>query len=556
MSLETEEVAVSEIKAGQPFGLDTALVATIDWDLSLKRVSHDVRSDFVYAPHLNFIYSRAGNEVIHTLKSQLKAGSYSPGMPLTIEVPKSFRIHVITPNPRLGPNFSRPGSILLPVDRLFYQALADEAAQVIDKKTDASRSFSHKLDPANGASMFLPTRTCWSNLQTALKNHSQNADALYVVKVDVANFFGSLNQHILINVLSDSGYPKALNSRLEAILTGFASERSSRGILQGMYPSDLFGNFYLAPIDSVLKEHGVASARYVDDIYVFVDSMKSADRLMRELIPALRNYDLVLNEAKSRIIPKSLLITEEPDLEALFSDAVEEISSQIEDDDFDADYGFQSEWDEAEPSDDDGETDDETEGEELELVATKLLFNSIEEYPGHEESIERFCLPLFAKAESDYAVEHVLKDAFRRRPAMTQIFASYLATFIEDEHVRIFLLKCLADEALVDWQKMWVVAALSQVESAPDSYVSVMMQIAKDGSRHDALRAAAAVYIGRFGDHARRKALVALYPAVTHYIQAAIYFSTRTWPPIERTNIKSWSAHGDLHKLVAAALKV
>ena len=30
------------------------------------------------------------------------------------------------------------------------------------------------------------------------------------------------------------------------------------------------------------------------------------------------------------------------------------------------------------------------------------------EYPGHEESIERFCLPLFAKSGSDYAGDHVL----------------------------------------------------------------------------------------------------------------------------------------------------
>ena len=36
--------------------------------------------------------------------------------------------------------------------------------------------------------------------------------------------------------------------------------------------------------------------------------------------------------------PKANLITEEPDLEALFNNAVEEISNQVEDDDFDADY--------------------------------------------------------------------------------------------------------------------------------------------------------------------------------------------------------------------------
>jgi hypothetical protein len=538
---------MGDIKSGEPFGLDASSIAKIDWNLALKRVMHDVRSDFIYAPHLNFLYSRAGDSLIQKLKAELSAGIYSPGVPLTIEVPKSFRISVATQIKRLGPNFSRPGSILLPRDRLFYQALADQATPIVVAKTDGTRSFSHKLAPEGGPNMFLPTRTCWSAMQKALKEYSADDELEYVVKVDVANFFGSLNQHELINVLSDSGYAKPLHSRLEAILTSFTGDRSSRGILQGMYPSDLFGNFYLAPIDTVLAEHGVPSARYVDDIYVFVKSMNAAGALMRELIPALRSYDLTLNEAKSKIILKSSLIAEEPDLEALFSDAVEEISSQIEDDDFDADYGFQSEWDE------DSEDEDEK-SEDLELKATKHLFDSIEDYAGHEENIERFCLPLFAKASSDYAVDHVM-DAFKKRPAMSQIFSSYLANFLESEAVRNFLIGLLQDYSLVDWQKMWVLAALSQVPKASDAYVKVAMDILKDGDRHEALRGAAAVYVGRFGEHPRRKALVALYGSVSPYVQSAIYFSSRNWPGVERSNAKaSWGSHNPLNILVTAAL--
>jgi hypothetical protein len=52
--------------------------------------------------------------------------------------------------------------------------------------------------------MFL--RTCWSALQKALQEHGESKELEYVVKVDVANFFGALNLHELINVLSDSGY--------------------------------------------------------------------------------------------------------------------------------------------------------------------------------------------------------------------------------------------------------------------------------------------------------------------------------------------------------------
>lgn len=413
-------------------------------------------------------------------------------------------MRVIVPSKRLGPNFSRPGSILLPTDRLLYQALADQAAPIIDKKTDHTRSFSHRLAPPDSAAMFLPTRNCWSALQKALAKNAESDSVRYILKIDVANFFGSLNQHTLINILNDSGYPKSLSSILEPILTSHTSERSSRGILQGIYPSDLFGNFYMAPVDRFLKESDVPSARYV---------------------------------------------TEEPDLEELFNDAVVEIADQVDDDDFDADYGFQSEWE-----DDEDDEDEEDEEEALELKATKILFDSISNYPGHEESIERFCLPMFAKAGSDYAVKHVT-DAFKKRPAMSQIYAAYLAKFLQEEGVQGPLLELAKDSSITDWQKMWVLAALMQVAPINDAPVKAAQDLLKDANRHEALRGVAAVYIGRYGDMIRRKTLIGIYPSVSSYIQTAIYFSSRAWPGPERANAKAlWGGHGYLNQLLTIAM--
>lgn len=537
---------MADLKPGEPFGLDPDLLKKVDWNLALSRVIHDLRSDFIYAPHLAFIYRKAGAALISQVTSELKAGKFNPGIPVTIEVPKSYRVRVAVPSKRLGPSFSRPGSILLPLDRLFYQALADEAAPIVDVRTDHKRSFSHKLADAKAPAMFLPTRSCWNSLQKSLKKHASNEAFNYIIKIDIANFFGSLNQHTLINILADSSYPKPLATRLELILTAFAGERSSRGILQGIFPSDLFGNFYMTPVDRFLEEYGVASARYVDDLYVFVESVDAADKLMRELIPFLRSYDLVLNEAKCVIMPKSALITEEPDLEALFDEAVQEIAEQINDDDFDADYGFQSEW--ADDQSSDSNSDD------LELKATESLFDSISTYSGHEESIERFCLPLFAKAESGYAVTHVM-DAFKKRPAMSQIYVSYLAKFMASEPVSKFLIGLLDDAALSDWQKMWVIAALLQSTPASDEAVKSATKIVKEASAHDALRAVAAIFVGRHGDLDRRKALATLYPKVSPYVQAAIYFASIEWKGVEKSNAKAnWGSQGALNMLITTAL--
>jgi hypothetical protein len=81
------------------------------------------------------------------------------------------------------------------------------------------------------------------------------------------------------------------------------------------------------------------------------------------------------------------------------------------------------------------------------------------------------------------------------------------------------------------------------------------MWILKDGDRHEALRAVAAIYAGRFGDHQRRKALIAYYGSVSQYVQAAIYFSTRGWPGIERSNAKaSWGSQNPLNSLLTAGM--
>lgn len=307
----------------------------------------------------------------------------------------------------------------------------------------------------------------------------------------------------------------------------------------------------MAPIDRFLNDAGFRSARYVDDLYVFVESVEAADRLLRELIPYLRSYDLSLNENKSSILPKNLLATMEPDLEALFQAAVDEIGEQFQDEEFEADYGFQSEWE----GEDEDEDESDTEPKNIELVATIKLFDSIDLYTGQEENVERFCLPLFAKANSQHAVVHVI-DSFRRRPAMGQIYSSYLANFLHEDQVREFLNGLVSDHLLQDWQKMWILGALMLGPKPNDAQVKLSVDLFKDGNRHEALRAVAGYFIGRFGDHARRNDLRNTYGQLSPYIQAAVYASSRFWPGVELNNAKAmWGANGMLNQLLTKAME-
>ena len=450
-----------------------------------------------------------------------------------------------------GPSFSRPGSILLPKDRLLYQALADAAAPIAERATDRTRSFSHVLS-SRGSGMFVSSRLCWNRMQKALAALSDAHPKSYVIKADVANCFASVNQHTLVNHLEGVGYPAALKNALDAFLVLNTGDRSSRGILQGMFPSDLLGNFYLTPVDQCMSDIGIPSIRYVDDFYLFVSSVAQAEDVTRLLTLKLRDYDLVLNESKSKLLNIKSLFTEEPDLEALFANALAERTSQVADDEeLDTNYGFQSEWEDAEE-----ERDEDNNEDNLELQATKSLFDRVAEFPINVEKIERFCLPLFASAESDYAIDHVLQS-FVRHPAMSQIYCSYLSHFVLEEKVLAALEGYLTTpDVYFDWQRIWLLAALLTCSTVSDEIVRVALGIYRDGRKHEALRAVAAILVAKHGSFTRRKELADNYGlAGSIYLQTALLYGARYFSRQSRTTaIKAWSGHSSTHRLLAAGI--
>jgi hypothetical protein len=241
-------------------------------------------------------------------------------------------------------------------------------------------------------------------------------------------------------------------------------------------------------------------------------------------------------------------MSEEPDLEDLFQDAVQEIRDQLDDSDFREEYGFQAEWE--------GEEDDEENEEELTLKATEKLFGSMSEFPLHQEKIERYCLPIFARSKSPIAVTHVL-ESFEKYPAMAQIYSSYLANFVGDAMVVKRLAAIVASEnVFFDWQKMWIFAGLLRCDSATDALVKYALGLVRGAGVHEALKAVAAIFVGKFGSFTRRKSLMSEYGGTgSPYVQSAILYASRYFPANDRRNaITNWSGHSQLHQLVADAI--
>lgn len=72
-------------------GLDEKALNEIDFALSIKRIVHDVQTDFIVAPHINSIYHSAAKELIDRLRAKLHSGQFDPALPINIEVPNSVR---------------------------------------------------------------------------------------------------------------------------------------------------------------------------------------------------------------------------------------------------------------------------------------------------------------------------------------------------------------------------------------------------------------------------------------------------------------------------------
>ena len=535
------------------FGIDNTALNNLNFDLAIKRIKSDVRSDFILAPHLSCIYADCAEELIQDVKKLAQSGEFTPSLPITIDVPKKHRIRPLGVK-RLPPNYVRPGGILYPRDRLVLQAIADVAQPIIESKLNRDICFSHQPAPKESENrMFLSSRNCWNRMQTQLGKLTKGTSKV-VLRADIASCFQSINQHTLINTLEGLGFPKEYVKPLESMLTQMSTGRSSRGILQGIYPSDLLGNFYLYPIDRHFSDAGIPSIRYVDDIYAFFESHEHCDKSIIHLYPELRRLDLALNEAKTCVTTPLGLLTSDPDLDAMFDAAIVEVKATYETgepEEILTDYGFQSIW-----LEEDTTIDENLPDEEIELIATQLLFDQIPKYVDNVEEIERFCLPLFAEFGSDYAIEHVLAK-LNNLPSMSQIYFSYLSQFLDYESVATEVCSSFVNRRLTfDWEYLWAIGTIIQMKNVNDTMVASLLKMCTENI-DDSVKAMAFIAVAKHGDVDRQKTVAdAIGKVHSNYLRAAILFSARYMHKAVRKNVIDLLENTDpMLSLIAKSVK-
>ncbi|KRW97691.1 RNA-directed DNA polymerase [Paracoccus sp. MKU1] len=515
-------------------GLDRTIIAQIDHDNVIAHVKADIRSDFILAPHYMAIFNRAGDELWNQLKQQLKAGTYQPELPVTISVPKERF-------------FTRPGSILRPADRFMYQALVDGIADRLEEGLDRTRSFSHVPSDQEGQ-MFNPNHESWERFQARVAEICDGSK--FILKADISNYFERLPQHHLVNLMAAVGCAPEVVSLLEEMMLAFR-ERNSFGIIQGVYPSDALGNFFLSDFDAYCDLAEVLSARYVDDIYMGFPSEAEARKGLASLIETLRKDGLHLNEYKSKIIPADEVIREETMIDRLF----DEVREEIKDDEIyerASPYGFEVEWEEEDEDEDDEDEDDGGLGN----AAVERLMDSIDDYPNQEDQIEKFCLPILRSAQSSSAVEHVLEN-LKEKPQQTRLYFSYISTFIRtDQYVVDALEELVADDTVSDYQRMFLLAALLRAETVTRATVNSALQWLQNRTVAKETRAIAAIFAAKHGVAQQKRTVRTSYEdEPSDYVRSAILYSSKYLTVVEKKTCKrAWGGHNAINTLIAQTI--
>lgn len=513
------------------FGLDNTIIKKMDYKIAIERIVHDINSDFILAPHYNAIFEHASEELWQLLKTQLNNGKYNPLLPITIEVPKKSGL-------------TRPGVIFNPIDRLLYQLLIDLMVEDIEIGIDRERVYSNEYDPwsLEPGVMFVSVSSKYDELRNKLTELCNSSTYSYALVADIACYFERIYQHVLINILRSTKIEPELISILEKVLSAHTS-KDSHGIAQGMYPSDILGNYYLTAFDSYLKSRDVEFIRFVDDYWMFFNNKKQATRTLTDICNYVRKEGLYLNEHKTRILSTDDLHYEETEIDALFNNAKDELKG-LNINSFG--YNF-------DPFDIDEYEED------IELKALEELYYKRYEETKLIEKIDKFCLPRFAAARSNIAINDALEGLLTHHH-LTGVYIKYLRNFIEGNDTILIKLEeyFLQDKLNYDWQIMWILGLFYSSDHIPNDIVMQTYSLLEDNNKSPVIRGLCALIASKHGNGPIRRLVRNRYSSEpSSYVKEAILYSTLHFPSADdrAACIKAWEGHSEINKLIVKAMK-
>lgn len=122
----------------------------------------------------------------------------------------------------------------------------------------------------------------------------------FFCKCDIANCFSSFYHHDLVSMLKPYAGEDASN-RFGTFLRQINAGRSISCFPQGYFPSKAIGNLFLAFIENSAQLKSPAIIRYVDDVFIFSNSLSQLESDFYTLQSMLSERNLYLNASKTKL---------------------------------------------------------------------------------------------------------------------------------------------------------------------------------------------------------------------------------------------------------------
>ena len=137
---------------------------------------------------------------------------------------------------------------------------------------------------------------------------TRNISEKYCLKVDIRNYFNSIDVELLLKKLSflqdaDCNLYHLFENLLRAdkAIVGDEIVIEKRGAMAGTPISPFFANVYLSEVDHFFESKGVLYFRYSDDIMLFADTLEELEALRCALFDKIKEHCLELNFDKLQL---------------------------------------------------------------------------------------------------------------------------------------------------------------------------------------------------------------------------------------------------------------
>ena len=175
-----------------------------------------------------------------------------------------------------------------------------------------SRVFVRKTSSKRVFRMNYKGKDRWENEERDIRN---KMGAHYVVQADISNFFPSIYTHSIPWALH--GHSRAKKEQRSLLLSGNLLDKATRnardgqtnGLLIGPHTSNVISEIILTSIDRLMVQKKYKQlSHHIDDYTYYAKTYDQAEDFIRDLGLQLREFQLGLNERKTKILPLPLPI--------------------------------------------------------------------------------------------------------------------------------------------------------------------------------------------------------------------------------------------------------